>query len=227
MRAVSMWSGGKDSCFALYKAISKGIDVCCLLNFITKEGSSISQGVDSKVVLAQSKALGIPMVQIRANWGSRVKYEQDFKRALCEQKRRGVEAAVFGDIYDFPDHEGWNERVCREVGIKTITPLWRKDPKQLITDFVKEGFEAVVVKTKADLLNKEWIGRKIDEAFIKDLVTLNEKVKIDFCGELGEYHTLVCDGPIFKKRLEILDFSKKSNEGYWLIDIKDFRIAEK
>jgi len=89
------------------------------------------------------------------------------------------------------------------------------------------AFEALVVRVKADLLDKEWLARKIDNAFMKDILKLKEKANIDLCGELGEYHTFVYDGPFFKKRLEILDFRKKLMEGYWLLDIKNFKIVEK
>jgi len=224
MRVVASWSGGKESCFALYKAISEGFDVFCLMNFISKDGRCMSHGLDSKLILAQSEAMDIPIFQKEVTWET---YEQGFKSVVRELKRSGIEAAVFGDISNITGHEGWIDRVCGELGIKPVKPLWGSKPKQLLSNFVEEGFEALVVAVKADLFSKEWLGRTIDEAFIKDILKLKKKVNVDLCGELGEYHTFVYDGPIFKKRLEILDCEKKSLEGCWFLDITDFRIVGK
>jgi uncharacterized protein (TIGR00290 family) len=223
-RVVVSWSGGKESCFACYKAISEGYEVSCLMNFISKDGRCMSHGLDSKLILAQSEAIGIPLVQREVAWGT---YEQRFKSVIRELKRSGVEGVVFGDISNIAGHEGWIDRVCSELGIKPIKPLWGSDPKQLLSDFVEEGFESLVVTIKAELFGEEWLGREVDEVFIKDLSKFREKADIDFCGELGEYHTFVYDGPIFKKRLAILDFRKNLMEGYWFLDIKDFRIVGK
>ncbi len=223
-RVVASWSGGKDSCFACYKAISEGFEITYLVNFTSRDGRCMSHGLESKLILAQSEAIGIPVVQREVSWET---YEQGFKSVIRELKRSGVEAAVFGDISNIAGHEGWIDRVCGELGIKPIKPLWDSDPKQLLSDFMQEGFKALVVMAKGDLFRVEWLGRKIDETFIKDILRLKKKANIDLCGELGEYHTFVYDGPIFKKRIEILDFRKKLMEGYWLLDIKDYGIVGK
>ena len=223
-RVAVSWSGGKDSCFACYKAISEDYDVSYLMNFISKDGKCMSHGLDSKLILAQSEAIGIPLVQREVSWET---YEPRFKSAVSELKENGIEGVIFGDISNIAGHEGWIDRVCGELGIKPIKPLWGSDPRQLLSAFVEEGFEALVVTVKADLLGNEWLGRKIDKAFIEDMSKLKEKVGVDLCGELGEYHTFVYDGPIFKRRLKILDYEKRMAEGYWFLDIRDFMIVGK
>jgi len=224
VRVVASWSGGKESCFACYKAISEGFEICYLMNFISKDGRCMSHGCDSKLILAQSEAIGIPMVQRETTWET---YEREFKSVIRELKQSGVEGAVFGDICNIAGHEGWIDRVCSELGIKPIKPLWDSDPEQLLTDFIDEGFEALIVMVKADLLGEEWLGRKIDEPFMRDLWKLKEKVNIHPCGELGEYHTFVYNGPLFRKRLKILNVNKKLTEGCWFLDIKSYDIVEK
>lgn len=224
MRVVASWSGGKESCFACYKAISEGFEIPYLMNFISKDGRCMSHGLDSKLILAQSEAVGIPMVQREVTWET---YEKEFKSVICELKQSGIEGAVFGDICNIAGHEGWIDRVCSELGIRPIKPLWDGDPEQLLTDFVDEGFKALIIMVKADLFGKKWLGRKIDETFIEDLGKLKEEVDIHPCGELGEYHTFVYDGPLFKKRLKILDFKKKMTEGCWFLDIRSHNIMEK
>jgi len=224
MRVVASWSGGKESCFACYKAMLGGFEVSHLLNFVSEDGRCMSHGLDSKLILAQSEAVGIPMVQRGVAWKT---YEKEFKSVVRELKQNGVEGAVFGDICNIAGHEGWLDRVCSELGIIPIKPLWDTDPEQLLTDFIGEGFKALIVMVKTDLFGKEWLGRKIDEAFMTDLWKLKEKVDIHPCGELGEYHTFVYDGPLFSKRIKILDVKKKLMEGCWFLDIEGYDIVEK
>jgi len=226
MRVVAAWSGGKESCLACHKAISDGFEVSHLLNFISKDGRCMFHGIDSELIHAQSQALEIPIVQKEVTPDT---YEREFKNAMRELKQRGIEGAVFGDIQDIPPplHEGWVDRVCSELEIKPVKPLWGRDPKQILSEFINEGFEAIIVKVKADLLGKEWVGRIIDEAFVEDLEKLSEKGDINLCGELGEYHTFVYDGPLFRKRLKILDFEKKMTEGCWFLEINSYAIVEK
>ncbi|MCS7115776.1 MAG: diphthine--ammonia ligase [Nitrososphaerota archaeon] len=227
VRAVVSWSGGKDSCFAYYKAILNGFKVVCLLNIISKENRVMSHGLDSKLVAAQSEAIGIPIVQRETTWDT---YEKNFKEVMSELKREmRVEYAIFGDIH-VQEHLDWVNRVCREVGIVPVEPLWRLDCETILTDFIDAGFEAILVNVRADIFGKEWLGRKIDRSLIEDFKKLQESCNFDLCGEFGEYHTLVVDGPIFVKRLKILESEKMLKEGYWkcwLLDISKYVLEGK
>lgn len=220
-RVVSSWSGGKDICLACYEAISEGFDVSHLLNFVTKDARrSMSHGLSSKLIYAQSQAVEIPIVQRRTTWET---YEQEFKGAILELKQTGVKGMVFGDI-DLQVHKDWIDRVCRELDIKPYLPLWGKDPEQILNDFIDSGFEAIVVSAKADLFDKEWLGRKIDRNFVRDL---RNKSGIHLCGELGEYHTFVTDGPMFKRQIRILSSQKTSRNGYWFLDVLKYELLRK
>jgi len=225
-RIVASWSGGKDSCFACYKAMLDGFEVSHLLNFISMEQRCMSHGLDSKLIVAQSQATGIPLIQRQITWDT---YEEGFKAAMIELKQMGVEGAVFGDI-DIQEHKDWVNRVCNEVGIIAMEPLWGLNPLQILNDFIDEGFEAIVVNVKADLFGEEWLGRKIDRTFLKDLQKLRSDHDFHLCGESGEYHTLVTDGPIFKGRIKILDSRRVLREGhwkFWLLDILRYEIQRK
>jgi len=226
MRVVASWSGGKDSCFACYKAMLGGFEVSHLLNFVSRDERCMSHGLDSKLMVAQSQAIGIPIIQREVTWDT---YEDSFKTAMTELKRMGVEGAVFGDI-DIQEHKDWVYRVCRYVDVTPIEPLWDLNPEQILTELIDEGFEAIVVNVKADLFGEEWLGRKVDKGFLEDLRNLQNKHKLHICGESGEYHTLVTDGPIFKRRIKILDNRRVLREGYWdfwLLDILRYEIEEK
>ncbi len=214
------WSGGKESCLACYKAMQRGFIISHLLNFVDEYGErSRSHGLRIELLRAQSDALGIPIIQRPTAWET---YEQEFKRIVSELKQIGVEGGIFGDI-DLQVHRDWVERVCAEVGVKPLLPLWDMKREKILDEFIGAGFEAIVVATKANLLSEKWLGCKIDEELVRKL----SKQNIDLCGEAGEYHTFVIDGPIFKKRINILDSTKMLWNGKWILDITKYELRGK
>ena len=219
MKAFVSWSGGKETSLACYKAMQdKNLKVEYLVNMVSEDGRrSRSHGLSSALLRAQSDAMGIPIIQRETTWES---YEGVFKRAVSELRKEGIEIGIFGDI-DLQEHRDWVERVCREIEIKPLLPLWKEDREKLLKEFIRTGFEAIVVATKADLLGREWLGRRIDEEFIEDLKKLND---VDLCGEKGEYHTFVYDGPLFKKRIEITKSKKVLREDNWFLEILEWKL---
>jgi diphthine-ammonia ligase len=221
------WSGGKESCLACYKVMLNGFDVSYLLNFINSRGRSMPHQIRSGLIRAQSEAIGIPLIQKRT---SSKTYAQEFRNAILQLKRLGVEIGVFGDI-NIQLHRDYSERACGKV-VKPIWPLWEQEYEKILDEFINAGFEAIVIATKANLLGEEWLGRKIDKRFIEDL---KKHGNVDICGEWGEYHSFVTDGPIFKKRIKLLESNKKLKrytvagvkEGHWLLDISKYQVCEK
>ena len=223
-QVFASWSGGKDSCLACYRAIASGLKVRYLANTVTEDGKrSRSHGLPAEVLQVQSQAVGIPLVQRRTTWDN---YEAEFKSMLRTFKQEGVNGGVFGDI-DFEEHRQWVERVCQEVDIVPHLPLWGESQNKILRDFIDLGFEAVIIATKADLFGREWLGQRIDLNFIKHLDELKETKDITPCGEAGEYHTLVIDGPLFKKRMEILKTRKVFRDTHWFLDILDTELRTK
>jgi len=223
--AVS-WSGGKDSCLACYKALQNGLEVSCLLNFITKDGRCASHGLNSKLIAAQSQVIGIPIIQKEVTWDV---YEEEFKTAARKLKEGGVDGIVFGDI-DISEHLDWVVRVCNEVGILYMEPLWHLNRKQILEEFINAGFKAIVINIKAEIFGVEWLGRVVDETFIEDLQKLQSHHTFDICGEFGEYHTFVIDGPIFKKRINLLNSKKVLREDHdkrWILEVFSYSLEDK
>jgi diphthine-ammonia ligase len=222
MKIVASWSGGKDSCFACYKAIQEGHDVSQLLIMMSDPSTSDFHMISSELLDAQSQIIGIPIVK----WTTTPEtYEQDFKKALLQMKAKGVEGVVTGDVYDVALHEaGWLDRICKEVGLKPVKPLWHRDTQQILTEFINEGFKATVVRVKTDVLGMEWLGRQVNKEFFNDLLKLGT---VDPCGERGEFHTFVTDGPLFKNRIEILESAKTVLNGYGRLEIKRFEVKPK
>ena len=218
------WSGGKDCCLSLYRALVSGLEVRYLANTVTEDGKrSRSHGVSAEVIQAQSQAIGIPLAQRPT---TRENYEAEFIKMLRAFKQEGIEGGVFGDI-DFNEHRQWIDRVCHEADITPHLPLWLESQDKLVREFIDLGFEAIVVAAKAELFGEEVLGQKIDRDFISHLEELGKTKKITPCGESGEYHTLVVDGPIFKKRLEILETRKELREGTRFLDILTVAIKDK
>jgi uncharacterized protein (TIGR00290 family) len=126
---------------------------------------------------------------------------------LHDFKAEGIEGGIFGDI-DFNPHREWIEKVCLESGITPFLPLWGESQKALMEEFIDSGFEAVIVAARTEFFGEDVLGRRIDRDFLLDLEEMAKIREITPCGEAGEYHSLVIDGPLFKKRLEITESEK-------------------
>jgi len=209
MKVFVSWSGGKESALATYKAISQGYQVSSLVNFISEDGErSRSHGIKASILESQSQAIGIPIVQVKTSWED---YEENFRKVVRELKEKGVEGGVFGDI-DLDEHREWIERVCAELGIKPLLPLWGIGPGDLLADFCNLGFRAVVVATRLD---ESLLGRNLDKAFLAEIQNFN----CHLCGESGEYHTFVINGPIFKKLLKVTQGKREKRDDVWFLEI--------
>jgi uncharacterized protein (TIGR00290 family) len=148
------------------------------------------------------------------------KYEEEFKAAVTELKVNNINNMVFGDIY-LLEHESWIKRVCGDLKIKALEPLWNNSPDDIIDEFLDAGFKAVIISCKADVMGKEFLGRYVDKKLVKEL----KERDVCPCGEKGEFHTLVVDGPIFKRSIKILEAGaiiKESFWRHWFLDIKKY-----
>jgi len=220
LKAISSWSGGKDSCFACYKAMQQGYDIRLLLNFISRESKrGCFHGIEGRLLKFQAERLGIPLVQREVSPDMH-KYEEEFKAVVNELRGNNIGSMVFGDIY-LLEHESWIKRVCKDLDIKALEPLWNNSPENIIDEFLKAGFKTVIVSCKADIMGKEFLGRLVDREMVKEL----KQKGICPCGERGEFHTLVVDGPIFKKPIKIVKAEaiiKESFWKHWFLDIQDY-----
>ncbi|MEK6528080.1 MAG: diphthine--ammonia ligase [Nitrospirota bacterium] len=215
---LSSWSGGKDSCFACYRAMQSGYKIVSLVNFISREYKRVRfHGTDSRLIQVQSELLGIPLCQKETSPDD---YEPAFKNAVTGFKPLGAKGMIFDDLY-LDEHRQWVERVCGELGIEAIEPLWKIETEKIMNDFISEGFGAVIVSAQKKSVDREWIGKKVDKRFLGYLKT---KPEVDVCGENGEYHTFVVSGPLFKGRINITESQVIERDGYWFLDIKGFEV---
>ena len=213
MKAVSLWSGGKDSCFACYQAKSQGHKIASVFNFVNPQRASLSHGLSAEIIQRQLAAVDILFLQKSM---PKEGYRQAFIKLINEWKiQKGIEAIVFGDIY-LQEHKDWIDKICDELKVEAILPLWGKDTQELMAEIISAGFKAMIVSTKADLLGPEWLGREIDDQFITDLKAVG---KIDLCGERGEFHTFVYDGPIFREKVIFNKGEKRLRDNRWFLEI--------
>lgn len=214
MNVISLWSGGKDSCLACYKAKLEGYKISYLVNFTNSEGNnSISHGLPAQVIRKQASLTGIPFLQKAMPL---VNYKEEFIKLVLELKKKdGIEGIVFGDIH-LQEHKDWIEQVCIELKVKPVMPLWGCNTSELANEFIKNNFKAVIVATRLDILGQEWLGRKVDNNLLKEL---ENKGNIDPCGEKGEFHTFVYDGPMFKMPIEFRAGGRIFRDNHWFLEI--------
>lgn len=219
--AVS-WSGGKDSCLALYQLLKENYEVVCLLSMVSEEHArNHAHGIQLEILRLQAEALGLPLILV----DSAGEYELSLKKSLIELKEQfGVESIAFGSLYMKEDRE-WNEQVAVQAGLEPLFPVWiqQDQSSELLHTFISSGFQSVVCRASSQYLDETWPGRELDWHFYEDI----HQTECCIMGEMGEYHTFVLDGPIFNKKLEITQSEIILNAGLWSLDIQSCRLIDK
>ena len=203
------WSGGKDSCLALFRAMSQGYKPKMLFTMFSIENDvSSAHRLNEDIIKAQVNALDLESTIGRAKFED---YEAVFVKNLEAFKSQDIQYGIFGDI-DLDEHRKWEETVCEKAQMTAVLPLWQEDRKKLVKEFIDLGFKAKIVVVNKTMMSPEFLGRDLSHELLEEI----EKTGADVCGENGEYHTVVYDGPLFKTPLN-LNFSKevKDIEGKW------------
>lgn len=197
MRVAALVSGGKDSLLALHKA-SESFEVVCLITAFSENPDSYMFHTDAvRLVRLQAQSMGLPLITFSTK-GVKEEELSDLKKALTKAvKEFGIKGVVSGAI-ESNYQKSRIDALCKELGLASIAPLWGQDSLLLLEEFV-EMFEVVIVKVAAEGLDDSWLGRRIDNKFIKDVL----KLRVHPMGEGGEYESLVLNAPLFKKRLVI------------------------
>ena len=195
-RFIASFSGGKDSMLALYKARKVG-QAMGLIVMLEEEGKrSRSHGMPPALIKAQAQAIGLPVYTAAASWAD---YERVFIQLLADAKQQGAEVLVTGDL-DMPVHDCWHDKVTKQAGLQLAMPLWDMDHREAVQEFIDLGFVTIVVTVNLSLgMTEEDLGRVLTHDYIKEL----EARGIDPCGEGGEFHTTVLDGPLFQQPITV------------------------
>ncbi|TDL92273.1 diphthine--ammonia ligase [Vibrio vulnificus] len=193
---IASFSGGKDSVLALYKALKVG-EAVGLIVMLEEEGKrSRSHGMPPELIKAQAESIGLPVYTASASW---TEYEKVFMRLLEDAKNQGAEVLVTGDL-DMPAHGCWHDKVTKNAGLKLGMPLWEMNHREAVEEFMNLGFVTIIVTVNLSLgMREDDLGRTLTHEYVKEL----EARGIDPCGEGGEFHTTVIDGPIFKQPIPV------------------------
>jgi uncharacterized protein (TIGR00290 family) len=197
-KVVVAWSGGKDSALALFEVLKTNrYEVLELFTTVTQDYDRVSiHGVRSVLLEQQARSLGFPLEKMFISKGtSDAEYESILQKALNRHRINGVFSVVFGDIF-LEDVRKYREGILSKVGMKGIFPLWKKDTRQLARTFIDLGFKAVITVVDSKVLAKEFVGREYDAQFLASF-----PASVDACGENGEFHSFVYDGPIFSEKI--------------------------
>jgi len=214
--ALMSWSGGKDSCLALYE-IQKSSDyhVAALLTTVTHDYDRISMhGVRRVLLEKQAASLGLPLHQVLISKGAtNEEYETNLIEAVSVYRKQGIDSIVFGDLF-LEDIKTYRDQFLARNGLRGIYPVWRRDTTEFIKEFIELGFKAVATCVDSKALDQSFAGRIIDHDFLAAL-----PVNVDPCGENGEFHTFVFDGPNFARPVDLSVGETVSRDGFWFCDL--------
>lgn len=224
IKSAFNWSGGKDSCLALHHVLqNRRFEIKCLLTTINHAFNRVSMhGVRESLLVQQAESLGIPLHQVRLpELPDMDTYELEMNKHLTQLKAEGITHSIFGDLF-LADLKAYRESKLAEIGLKAEFPLWERDTREVLKEFLSLGYQTMVVCTQQGL--EDFCGRVIDESFMAEL-----PAGIDPCGENGEFHTFVFDGPLFKKPINFSLGEKvfktypspegEDTKGYWYVDL--------
>lgn len=195
---ISLFSGGKDSTYALYLALKNGINVTHLVTMETEEDSYMYHIPNIKLTELQSKAIGIPLIK-KETQGDKEKEIKDLKNVL---KKINVDGVISGAV-ESEYQKQRIEKICKDLKLELYSPLWHQKPEKILKEIINAGFEVLITGISAYGFDKSYLGRKMDKKLLKDLKKLNKEYKVHIAGEGGEFETTVINGPIFNEKIEI------------------------
>ncbi len=226
MRLGILFSGGKDSCYALYKA-QKTDKITCLISILSKNKESYmfhTPNID--LTRLQAESISIPLIQ-KITEGKKEEELHDLKEAISEAKKtHNIEGIVTGAIESVYQAKRV-QNICNELDLWCFNPLWMKDQKELLHELVNHGFHIIITGIFAYPLDERWLGRKIDNNVIDELAILEKKYQMNPAGEGGEIETTVLDAPFFKKKIKIIDSCAIAEENSGTLTIKKAKLVSK
>jgi len=223
MKVAALCSGGKDSTFALWLAMKQGHEVGRLVAMIPgREDSFMFHYPNIHLIDQFAECVGLPLLKAETS-GERGQELVDLKNVLHGLDVEGIVSGAIASNYQ----RGHIDRICEELGLASLAPLWGREPVELIQEMFRTGFEIIITSVAAQGLDSDWLGRKLDEKALQELGKLRERYGVNPSGEGGEYESMVLDAPFFKSKIEVIEAEKiwRSISGYYLI--KKARLVRK
>jgi len=223
MRAAVLFSGGKDSTLALYMAKQEGIGIKYLVTVFPKNSESyMFHYPNVELTRLQAKSMGIPIITT-ATKGEKEKELKDLEKMLKSVKN-DIDCVISGAV-ESTYQKSRIDKICEKLNLRSFAPLWHKNPEELWTSCLDNGFKVMMTAVACEGLDKSWLGRIIDKMEFEKLKRLSEKFRFHLSGEGGEFETLVIDCPMFKKPLKVektrTEFDDKTSSGFLIIEKAD------
>jgi predicted ATP pyrophosphatase (TIGR00289 family) len=204
MKVAVLFSGGKDSTMAFYKAVEEGNEVKYLVSLISDNPASYMFHVANiHITELSAEALGVPLVK-KVTKGIKEEELEDLKHVLMDLKDKGVEGIYSGALHSVYQ-KSRVDGICEELGLKSSAPFWHIDPEEYMKEIIDLGFEVIITSVSAEGLDESWLGKKIDFSVLDEIIELNKKYGMHMAFEGGEAETLVLDGPVFNKKIKIIE----------------------
>jgi len=219
--AAALWTGGKDCSLALYEAHQSGVQVVELVTLAPPLPVFLAHPIPFLKRQAEAMGLRHRTVEIRPP------LEAGYAQAMRVLRGEGIEVLVTGDIAEVDGHPNWIREMSRGAGLDVLTPLWGRDRRGLLSDLLGCGFKAVFSLVKKPWFTRQWVGRAIDRQAVEELEGIARRTKLDLCGENGEYHSLVLDGPTFKRGIRIAAFDTREQDEMMYMDVSEIADEEK
>lgn len=212
LKLGALVSSGKDSVYAMYTMLKMNYEITCMIALKSKNPDSYmfhTPGVE--IVKLQSESTGIPVLELDTK-GKKEKELEDLKKALIQAKEKyDIQGVVTGALYSNYQRERI-EKIADSLELKIYSPLWHVDQEVYVRELIERGFKFVMTKVMAEGLDKNWLGKEISLADVDKLKKLHDKIGFHIAGEGGEYESLMIDGPIFEKKINIVE-SEIKEEG--------------
>ncbi len=223
-RYASLFSGGKDSTFALYKALQDNKNVEKLITMVGKEQSYMYHLPNIHLTELQAESIGIPLFKAKAHNGKE-KEIKDLKNVVRELDVDGLIAGAVESEYQ----QERIDKLCKDLDLELYNPLWKKDPRDLLQEIIKADFKVIISGLAAYGFDKTYLGKKLNYDLLEDLKELNKEYKVHIAGEGGEFETTVLDGPIFNKKVKILESKRKWDKTNYRgsFQVRDAKLIEK
>jgi ABC transporter with metal-binding/Fe-S-binding domain ATP-binding protein len=222
MDVAALFSGGKDSTYAVYLVQQKGWNVKYLVSMMPEEDSYLFHVPNAHLTRLHSEAMGIPLKQAAVS-GEPEEELEVLKGILSELDVEGLITGAIASDYQWSRFN----RIGEEIGLKVFSPVWRKDQMRVMRDIVQAGFEVMIVGVGAEGLDERWLGRMIDDDCLIELEQLEREKGINPSGEGGEYETIVLDGPNFAKKLQMENSEKEWDGKRGVLRIGEVTLKEK
>lgn len=220
--AAVSWTGGKDSALACYEACLLGYKITNLVTFVPDPPQFLAHPLH--VMKYQAEALDLPHVTLTIH----EPFKESYGRAIDSlRKKYRASVLITGDITEVDGLPNWIRECSATSGMEVFTPLWGRDRLDLLRRLISSQFKVIFSCVKSPWLTENWLGRQLDQDALEQLCRVRRETGLDLCGEQGEYHTMVLDGPPFKKRIRIRDCSKHIADSLMYLDIHEIVLEEK